>query len=105
MSLLVFYFATILAQTSDRSPVPVLLCFIRTDVVGYRGFPQGSPHPSFAQPRRELRRAPLRVFLTDHCRVPGTTIRGSQWGPASDLELCNYGGLIDPTFRGAGGVD
>ena len=30
----------------------VLLCFIRTDVeccIGYRGFPQGSPHPSFAR--------------------------------------------------------
>ena len=42
-------------------------CFIRTDVeccIGYRGFPQGSPRPSFAHPRRELRRAPL--FLTDH---------------------------------------
>ena len=69
---------------SERASERVLLCFIRTDVeccIGYRGFPQESPHPFFAHPRRELRLAPL--FLTDHCRVPGTTIRGSQWGPAS----------------------
>ena len=50
---------------------------------GQAKFSQGSLHPFSAHPRRELRRAPL--FIADHsgCRVPGTTIRGSQWGPAS----------------------
>ena len=30
----------------------VLLCFISTDAgnIGYRGFPQGSPHPNCAEP-------------------------------------------------------
>jgi len=64
-----------------------LLCFIRTDVdvvQGTEGFPR-SPHPSFAHPRRELRRAPL--FLTDHCRVPGTLSGAHSGVPASATRL------------------
>ena len=67
----------------------VLLCFIRADVMLYRVgtevFPRGHRTHSPLTPGhgRELRRPPL--FLTDHYRVPGTTIRGSQWGPASAL--------------------
>jgi len=55
-------------------------CFVLVEPTWYRvqGFPQGPPHPFFAHPRRELHGAPL--FLADHCKVPGTTIRGSQWG-------------------------
>jgi len=40
----------------------VLLCFIRADAkccIGYRGFPQGTPHPFSAHPRRERHRVPL----------------------------------------------
>ena len=52
---------------------------------GYRGLTQGSPPPNCFRLyfRRWLRRALL--FLRDHSRSPGTTIRGSEWGPASAL--------------------
>ena len=52
-------------------------------VLRYQGLTQGSPHPNCFRLyfRRWLRRALL--FLTDHSRSPGTTTRGSEWGPAS----------------------
>jgi len=63
----------------------VLLCFINTDAEGIKGtegFPRGHRTQTVsAYFRRWLRRALL--FLTDHSRSPGTTIRGSEWGPAS----------------------
>jgi len=40
---------------------------------------QGSPHQTVSAYRRWLRRALL--FLKDHSRIPGTIIRGSEWGP------------------------
>ena len=63
----------------------VSLCFISTNAAGMQGtegFPRGHRTQTvFAYFRRRLRRALL--FLTDHSRKPGTTIRGSEWGPAS----------------------
>ena len=49
--------------------VCVLLCFIRTDAkccIGYRGVPQGSPHPFFAHPRRE--RVLVKIAISEPVR-------------------------------------
>jgi len=83
-------------------PSQVLLCFIHTDaggisysypMIGYRGLvpyddrvPRVAPGVTTSKPfppyfRRWLRRALL--FRTDHSRSPGTTVGGSEWGPAS----------------------
>ena len=79
-------------STYTSSTLPSSFCTItyikqrtprRRRNIGYRGLPQGSPHPNCFRLyfRRWLRRALL--FFTDHSRKPGTTIRGSEWGPAS----------------------
>ena len=46
----------------------------------------------------------LFVFI-GYCRGTGAPAVKLTARHSSQLGLCNYGGLIDPTFRGAGGVD
>ena len=77
----------------------VLLCFINTDAEGIKGtegFPRGHRTQTVsAYFRRWLRRALL--FLTDHSRSPGTTIRVQ----SGVLHLL---GLVSGVRRGGKGI-